>query len=112
MLLVFVLYGVFAQCVLNAYCWLALRTLLANAQPTSERITFGDRFNARAAIAPTGMLIFCGLLFAALVPLFGFQVLTSKDWDIVSLGGMLIVGCALVYILAMLAAKRRAKTLV
>jgi hypothetical protein len=108
-LLVFVLYGVFAQCVLNAYYWLALRTLLANAQPTSERITFGHRLNALAAIVPTGMLIFYGLLFAALVPLFGFQVLMSRDWDIVSLGSMLIVGCAAVYVLAMLAAKRRAK---
>ena len=109
MLLVFVLYGVFAQCVLKAYYWLALRTLLANAQPTSARITFGDRLNARAAIASTGMLIFYGLLFAALVPLFGFQVLTSKDWGIVALGSMLIVGCAAVYVLAMLAAKRKAR---
>ena len=106
---VFVLYCVFAQCVLSAYYWLTLRTLLANAQPSSARITFGDRLNALAAIVPTGMLIFYGLLFAALVPLFGFQVLTSKEWDIVSLGIMLIGGCAAVYVLVMLAAKCRAR---
>lgn len=84
-LIAFVLYGVCAQYVLNVYYWLILRRPLADAQPTSERITFGERFNTTAQILPRGFLIFYAAFFALLILLFGYVPIKTKTWDLLSL---------------------------
>src|SRR5256885_13077366 len=47
--------------------WLMLRTSLGGTQPTSERITVGERFNAIARAAPRGFLRFYAVFFTGLL---------------------------------------------
>lgn len=106
---VFALYLLCAQYIYTLIYWLMLRSSLADGQPTSERITVGERFNAFAMIVPRGVLIFYAVFLAALLLLLGYVALRAKIWDLTLLASLVLFGGSIAGVLALLAAKRRAK---
>jgi hypothetical protein len=107
MLLGAFLAGLWTQAVLSVFYWLALRSTLAEARPTRERITFTDRLNALAAMTPMATLILGCLLFITLCAFSAYEL--WKTWTVGSLLGMVFMGLITLYVCAMLTAKLRAK---
>jgi len=98
-----------AQYAWTSIYWLMLRRSLAKAQPTSERIAFGERFNVVATAAPRGFLIFYAASFAALLVFYGYVAFRMKIWDWSAPAMMILAAGGIALFLALLAAKRRAK---
>jgi hypothetical protein len=108
LVLLLILWVLCAQYVLNLIYWLVLRTSLARAQPTSERITFGEQLDAMAGAVPRGFLIVYAVFFTAFIAVSGFVVFRAKAWDIMTVTG-LVFGLGGAYFFAMLAKRRKTK---
>ena len=100
--------SIVAGSLINAYFWWTLRPLLVGVPQTTERITWGERLRALAAVVPTQGLIFFAILLASLFALLAYSTLTSGRWDIDGLIATPLLGLTLAYCLALLSAKRKA----
>jgi Ca2+/Na+ antiporter len=111
LVLVIVLCTIYAQCMVNFYFGTKLRPLLAGARRTTERFTFAERLRAHAAVISVRQSIFACLFCAAFFVLSGYNALTATAWDMLDLAGVVLFGFLVVYLFAMLAAKREANHL-
>ena len=100
--------GLWLQVVLNVYHWLLLRSTLADARRTGERITFIERLKVFAAMTPTTMLIAAGLVFWWGFGISAFEVFIWEKWNTSSLVLMVLGGLSALYICAMLTVKLKA----
>jgi hypothetical protein len=97
-----------AQAVINVALWLLLRSILAGARPTRERITFTERLNASAAMMPTALLLLASLVLIPGFGLIAYEVFVLKK-NIGSLVVAVLAAPFVLYICAMLAVKLKAK---
>ncbi|MGB9367432.1 MAG: hypothetical protein WCE79_15600 [Xanthobacteraceae bacterium] len=89
--------------------WLLLRKPLSEAQPTSERITFGEQFEAIAGTVPRALLIFYAVFFCALMVFFGYGAFRTGMGDLTSLTAIILLGVPAAAIIAALVVRRRAR---
>ena len=105
--LVMIVFSFIIGYLINTYFWWTLRPLLVDVPRTTERITWGDRLRAWAAVMPIRQLIFCAIVLAILLALSAYLTLASGRWDIGGLIGTLLIGLMVAYCLVLLNAKRK-----
>lgn len=96
-----------AQPLSGAFYWLILRKALANAQPTSERITFRERFAVLARLTPQALLIFYAVFLVGLIVFLGYVAFRKNLWDPSFVTTIVILAVPAAATIAALLAKRR-----
>jgi hypothetical protein len=97
------------QYLLTLVHWLMLRTSLGGTQPTSERITVGERFNAIARAAPRGFLRFYAVFFTGLLAFFINGAFRVRNLDLWLLPSVVLAAGGIIVMLLLLRAKHRAQ---
>ncbi len=92
----------------SVYSVIAVRPLLAGVPATNERITFSDRFNARAMALPKAFFV-VGALFSLLMFAVGLFLGLFGTWDLTEILSTVFFGALTLLYVAFFFVRQRAK---